>query len=65
MRQFHVTINGNPVLTNFDIFATAGAMFKAVIKQFQTTPDSNGGITVAFTYGATGNPLLNGLEVIP
>ena len=35
-RQFNVLINGVQVLTNFDIFATAGAQYKAVVETFTT-----------------------------
>src|SRR5271170_7786802 len=33
-REFDVAINGTTVLTNFDIYATAGANYTAVVKQF-------------------------------
>ena len=34
LRMFNVAINGAPVLTNFDIWATAGASYTAVVQQF-------------------------------
>src|SRR5882762_6136847 len=43
-RIFNVTINGQQVLTNFDILATAGAANKAVSAQFTTTADNTGKI---------------------
>ena len=61
----NVVLNGKTVLPNFDVFSTAGAAFKAVIREFLTTPDSNGNITIAYNYGSVGNPLANGIEVIP
>ena len=64
-RLFNVAINGTTVLSNFDVFATAGAAFKAVIKEFITTADGNGNIAIAYNYGSTNNPLANGIEVIP
>jgi len=68
-RSFNVAINGTPVLTNFDIFATAGAAFKALVKEFPATADSTGKITIAFTKGTNGaphtNPSIRGIEVIP
>ena len=64
-RLFNVLINGAQVLTSFDIFATAGAAYKATVKQFTAMPDAGGNIAIAFTYGSAGNPLLSGLEVIP
>jgi beta-glucanase (GH16 family) len=68
-RAFNVAINGGLVLTNYDIFADAGAQFKATEKVFTATADSNGTITVAFTAGTNGaphtNPSVRGIEVIP
>jgi hypothetical protein len=60
--QFNVSINGTQVLSNFDIFATAGAAHKAVVEPFSTTADSNGVITVTFS-PVTGAAQINGLEV--
>ena len=37
-RQFDVAINGTPVLTNFDIYATAGAAYTAVVEQYTEPP---------------------------
>jgi hypothetical protein len=64
-RIFSVVLNGTTVLPNFDVFAAAGAAFKAVIKEFITTANSSGNIVIAYNYGSVGNPLANGIEVIP
>jgi beta-glucanase (GH16 family) len=68
-RAFNVAINGATVLPNYDIFADAGAEFKATEKAFTATADSSGNITIAFTAGANGaphtNPSLRGIEIIP
>ncbi len=64
-RIFNVVLNGTTVLANFDVFAVAGASFKAVIKEFLTTANSSGNIVIAYNYGSAGNPLANGIEVIP
>ena len=68
-RAFNVAINATTVLSNFDIFAAAGGEFIANIQQFQTTADSSGTITIAFTAGTNGaphtNPSLRGIEIIP
>jgi hypothetical protein len=64
-RLFNVVLNGNTVLSNFDIFAAAGAQFKAVIKEFVTTANSSGNIVIAYNYGSAFNPIANGIEVIP
>jgi fibronectin type 3 domain-containing protein len=68
-RAFNVAINGTTVLANYDIFADAGAQFKATEKVFSANADSTGKITIAFTAGTNGaphtNPSLRGVEVIP
>jgi fibronectin type 3 domain-containing protein len=68
-RAFNVTINGAPVLTNFDIFAAAGGEFIANLQQFTATADGSGTITIAFTSGTNGaphkNPSIRGIEIIP
>ena len=63
-RQFNVSINGTPVLTNFDVFAAAGARNKAVAQAFAATANAQGQVTVSLAKGAVGVPLLNGIEVI-
>ncbi len=61
-RVFNVAINGTKVLSNFDIFAAAGAAFKAVDKTFTVT--SSGTITIQFTVGSAGNPMVNAIQVV-
>ncbi len=62
-RVFNISINGSQVLTNFDIFATAGAEYKAVVEQFSTTANSSGTITIQFAT-VTDNAQVNGIEVL-
>jgi hypothetical protein len=62
-REFNVAINGTAVLTNFDIYATAGAKYTAVVEQYTATANSSGDIVIAFTNGAKDQPMINGLEV--
>ena len=62
-RTFNVIINGNQVLTNFDILATAGAEYKAVVEQFTATADSTGKITIQFTT-VKDNAQVNGIEIL-
>jgi fibronectin type 3 domain-containing protein len=68
-RNFNVSINSDQVLTNFDIFATAGAANTAVAEEFYTQADENGIIEIQTTAGTTGvadlNPTINALEIIP
>ena len=61
-RTFNVSINGTQVLTNFDIFATAGGEFKANIQQFNAVANSSGQIVIVFTT-VVNNVLVSGIEV--
>jgi hypothetical protein len=63
-RQFNVAINGQQVLTNFDIFAAAGGQYKAIVEEFQAQSDSRGHIVVQFIIGAANYPKLSGIEVL-
>ena len=63
-RVFNVAINGTTVLSKFDIFAAAGAEFKAVDETFPVTMTSSGTITIKFTTGSAGNPLVNAIQVV-
>ncbi|MGO8673121.1 MAG: malectin domain-containing carbohydrate-binding protein, partial [Capsulimonadaceae bacterium] len=63
-REFNVFINGTQVLTDFDIYATAGGQNVACVEPFTATANSNGAIVV--TFGAVvDNPQINGIEVYP
>lgn len=70
-RVFNVVINDEPVLTNFDIYAAAGGIKKAVAKEFDgIMPDKDGNIRIRFRPGSTGrakvgDPKVNGIEVVP
>ena len=62
-RLFNVLINGTQVLTNFDVFATAGGENIAIVKTFAATASSSGAITVQFTTGAADLPKVSGIEI--
>ena len=70
-RRFDVAINGTPVpaLQNFDIVANAGARFTAVIETVPNIVATAGGangtgqIVIAFTNGASDQPMVNGIEI--
>ncbi|MBV9082227.1 MAG: family 16 glycosylhydrolase [Acidobacteriaceae bacterium] len=67
-RHFNVAVNGTPILTNFDIYSTAGATFKAVVEDFIVSADDSGQLAIAFSPGSGAphtNATLRGLEVIP
>ena len=63
-RTFNVLINGSQVLTNFDIFATAGGEFKAVAESFTATASSAGAVTIQFV-SVKDNAQVNGIEISP
>jgi hypothetical protein len=62
-RVFNVAINGTTVLSNFDIYATAGAAYKAVLREFTATANASGQIVVALTT-VTDNATIEGIEII-
>ena len=63
-RIFNVLINGTQVLTNFDIFATAGGEYIGVIEPFTATASSTGTVTIKFVT-VKDNAQVNGIEVYP
>lgn len=63
-REFDVSINGQQVLTNFDIFATAGGMDKAIAESFTATANSSGQIVIGFT-SVINNAKVSGIEITP
>jgi len=60
-RLFDVTIGGQLVLDNFDIFAATGG-YTASVRTFQTTASSQVIVDMA---AVTGPPLVSGIEVAP
>jgi hypothetical protein len=63
-RKFNVDINGNRVLTDFDIAAEAGKN-KALVKDFAgISADADGHIVIAFNPGAADQPKICGIQVI-
>ncbi len=61
-RKFNVLINGTTVLSNFDIFAVAGAQYKAVVRDFTATANSSGKIIINFNT-ITDNASIEGIEI--
>jgi hypothetical protein len=61
-RRFNVSINGTQVLTNFDIFAAACAMNKAVIQQFTGNANASGQYVIQFT-SVLDKSLVSGIEI--
>ncbi|QRR01299.1 CBM96 family carbohydrate-binding protein [Dyadobacter sandarakinus] len=61
-RQFHVNIEGNRVLTDFDIFATAGGAMRATEQSFEVTI-TGGELDIDLLSGAADIPLISAIEV--
>jgi hypothetical protein len=61
-RVFNISINGT-TLTNFDIFAAAGAQNKAVIRDLYAAANSSGQMVIQFTT-VKDNAQINGIEVL-
>ena len=55
-------INGNQVLTNFDIVAAAGGAFKAIDKTFPVTVTGNS-ITIQFVTGSADFPKVSAIQI--
>ena len=61
-RTFNVTINGTQVLTNFDVFKTAGGTNIANIQQFKENANASGQYVITFT-SVVNNALISGIEI--
>jgi hypothetical protein len=61
-RIFNVSINGTPVLTNFDIIAAAGGPLTAIDKTFPVTVTTDQ-VTVQFTSGAADLPKVSAIQI--
>jgi CubicO group peptidase (beta-lactamase class C family) len=61
-RVFNVAINGTTVLSNFDVYKTAGAENKAVIESFTASASSSGEFVIQFT-SVVNNSLVSAIEV--
>ncbi len=64
-RVFNVGINGTTVLTNFDIFATAGGANIAVDKAFNNISPVSGVITLNFGPATADNAVIEAIQIIP
>jgi hypothetical protein len=66
-RLENIAINGKPVLTDFDIFAEAGALNKAVVKEFSDiTPDAEGNVVIRISAAPNSpdqNAKISGIEI--
>jgi hypothetical protein len=60
-RVFNVSINGAPALSNFDIFAQAGAL--TALDQYIPVTVTGGQINIQFTTGGADLPMVNGIDI--
>ncbi len=51
------------MLTNFDIFATAGGPDQAVVEPLPVTANAQGQLVISFSNGAASYPLVSGIEL--
>jgi len=63
-RIFNVSINGAQMLSNFDVYQTAGGPLKAIVEEFAATADAGGQITITYT-SVKDNAKSSGVEIIP
>jgi hypothetical protein len=63
-RIFGASINGTTVLSNFDIYASAGGKNIAITKTFNVTV-TNGTLNITFIPGSIQDPKVNGIEILP
>ncbi len=61
-RVFNVSVNGIQVLSNFDIFASAGGQYKAIDKSFPVTV-SAGSINIAFS-SVVDNAKIDAIQIL-
>jgi PKD repeat protein len=61
-REFNVSIDGQQVMTNYDIVADVGDR-TGEMKSFPATAPASGVVTVALTNGNADNAVINGLEI--
>lgn len=62
-RRFDVSIGGQVVLDELDIFAEAGGKVRALVKTFTVTVPGTS-LVIAFTPGAAENPKVNAIELL-
>jgi len=62
-RVFDVTINGETVLKDFDVYKEAGGSEKPVVKVLRGMQPTEGKITIGFVANIQ-NPEINGIEIL-
>ncbi len=62
-RRFHVNIEGQRKLTDYDVFAIAGGAMRAVTENFTVTV-TDGTLNIAFVNGSADQPKISAIEVL-
>ena len=62
-RVFSVSLQGKPVLTDFDVFKATGGFAKPVVQTFKNAEVTDGKLMIEFTPKVQ-NPEINGLEIL-
>jgi uncharacterized repeat protein (TIGR04076 family) len=63
-RRFSVEAGGKAALEDFDIVAQAGGQFKAIVKEFTASADSNGSLVLQFKKGLADQPKVSAIEIL-
>ena len=63
-RQFHVSVDGTQVLTNFDIAAEAGGQGIGIMREFSLDYTNDGDTLIEFFFGTVDAPVISGVELL-
>ena len=64
-RLFNVDLNGQRLLTEFDIVKLAGGKGKALVRGFSgAKADANGNVVISFQKGTAGIPIISAIQVL-
>ena len=61
-RVFNISINGQQVLSDYDVFAASGGEFRAITQSFNAVADANGTIVITFM-SVKNNAKVSGIDV--
>ena len=64
-RIFHVNIEGQRVLTNFDVNAISGSINPTAVDRNFTVTVNNGVLDIDFIQGSANNPFISAIEIVP
>ena len=64
-RRFSVEAGGKPLLDDFDVFKESGGAYRPIVREFDVSADTKGGIVLAFKKGAADQPKISAIEIRP